>query len=437
MGSLSVTIAHAQSSVALPANLKVQRFAFNGTDYAFTYSDTSKSADDVYVRINTQVFGPYKGVGSLSWSADGKLLGYTASDGKKSSFYIGGIKQATPEQGTVSFEWAPKGSNYYLRGTEGTKEFLQFGSERVVLSDTQTDEMQTGMGLRDLSWTPDGKKLYFIYVKGGVTTLYENAKPLETHPYISQLALSPDGKTLAYGVQDQDGEYLYVGKEKRGPIAGGVLSIAWSPDGTKIAYCSDSTQGARTIVVGEESLGTFPSISIIYPKWSPDGKKIFFEYHDKSKHWYIYTTDGTKGPFKNVGYFETMYSPDGAKLTYSAQSLEDPQEWRLFAGDNEFGPFASDASPSLYIAWSWSPDSTSIAYTVSSGQTSALYVDDQQILSHGVSGIKWSADSKYLGYESYVQKQSLSLVLVQGVEYVGAISGTKVAYIKDGKILFK
>jgi dipeptidyl aminopeptidase/acylaminoacyl peptidase len=115
-------------------------------------------------------------------------------------------------------------------------------------------------------------------------------------------AWSPDGKWLAFTTdafgQDDIGLYALDGGEIRwirdpqwevvspGPIFG-TSAVAWSPDGTRLAYCRNRAGNVDVVVrdvqTGSEMVFDTPEGQRQYPAFAPDGKHILFVY-DGPRH---------------------------------------------------------------------------------------------------------------------------------------------------------
>jgi Tol biopolymer transport system component/DNA-binding winged helix-turn-helix (wHTH) protein len=98
--------------------------------------------------------------------------------------------------------------------------------------------------------------------------------------------------------------------------------VAFSPDGTSIAYSSDRS-GALEIYVEGLAEGSLPTSltrgagQCIQPAWSPDGR--FIAYHDLAGNgiWVVPSRGGTARKIADVGAHPT-WSPDGTRIAFQS-----------------------------------------------------------------------------------------------------------------------
>lgn len=176
------------------------------------------------------------------------------------------------------------------------------------------------------------------------------------------VAVSPDGKTLAYDV---------LGRIWLMPVEGG--------EGKPV---TDSLGNARQ------------------PSWSPDGKQITFQgYWQGNWHIYIVNADGsnlkqmTSGDFD---YREPHWSPDGTTLAFSSDRSGNYDIWKLDIVSEHLLPITS--GPDNEYGPSWSPDGQQLAFVSDDGDSGKILIqstgsESQETVyssSGKLTGISWS-----------------------------------------------
>jgi Tol biopolymer transport system component len=201
------------------------------------------------------------------------------------------------------FTWAPSGRALFFEGaTRGVTNVWRVIVEPETLRWISGPErLTTGAGYhRDLALSPDGRQLAFTIqneqtrlwslpldpTRGAITGAPAPLSPASVDASFPDI--SRDGATLAYRLirgpreeiwgqsLDQGTERLLISNE-----GGSVVDPHWSPDGSTIAYrrrtrTTGNDQAIALLSLGaqEERLLTTPGSGATAQDWSPDGRSI-------------------------------------------------------------------------------------------------------------------------------------------------------------------
>ncbi|CAN5392724.1 Tol-Pal system beta propeller repeat protein TolB [soil metagenome] len=232
------------------------------------------------------------------------------------------------------------------------------------------------------------------------------------------------GKEYHLEVADSDGEGVQLALRSNEPI----ISPAWSPDGTRVAYVSfenrkpvvyiqDLVTRQRTVVANYKGSNSAPS-------WSPDGNRLAIALsRDGLTQVYVTNADGTNlQRLSNSPGIDTepQFSADGRSIYFTSDRSGGPQIYRMSAGGGEAQRVTFQGS--YNISPRISPDGKMLAYiSRRDGQFQLFALDltnnQEQRLSDSVKdeSPSFSPNGKYVMYASSTGRRgTLAVVSIDG-----------------------
>ncbi|MCF7816805.1 MAG: protein kinase [Kiritimatiellales bacterium] len=401
-GSLVATLSgHTDTVNAVAWNPDGQRLASGGSDGSARIWDVTQSKQLHVLRCpGNQIF-------SMAWSPDGRALAVGCRDGQVKLWDAGSgteLKTLRGQRAAQCMAWSHDGSR--LAGVGG--------DELLMLWDVSTgkdisfNSLPGYGGFRTVVWSPDDRML----ATGGddfTIKLFDSATGTNTatfwghHGGIGSLAWNTDGTRLASAdrgdgtvrIWDVAGQRMVRSfRGHRGP----ATSVEWQPHGTRVA----SAGSDGTIRIWDANRDNQSLRSIRHPNqvlsisWHPDGRRLAVGGRDDSAA--IWDMRQMAKPIElhsPVNWvWKVAWNPAGSLLA----TLGDDNIVRLWHSDGrDAGQFATGDG---IRAMAWNPDGTRLAlvggklniWTVAT--TNATVISD---LDHaGSLAVAWSPDGERL-----------------------------------------
>jgi Tol biopolymer transport system component len=280
-------------------------------------------------------------------------------------------------------------------------------------------------------WSPDGNKVAFV-------SDFTNSGHGEKNVFV----MEPGAAGQAVNLATQITSYSSGGKA--------IAELAWSPDGSRIAYTRGNNAGDDSVwVVNADGTTTFP-LEIggpgakRHPTWSPDSSKIAYAVvKNAPEQIYVAPSAGGigQGLPNGVGH-EPNWSPDGSRIAFDGYHSGGfgYVDLHVVAADGSGTPLVF---PGAYTEWTfnaWSPDGGRIAYRATDSGGRSIYRvmnadggGDHPVASPGEGDARyasWSPDGSRIVYEgaltSNIEARNLYVANSDG-------SGTAQPLTSDGK----
>ncbi len=276
--------------------------------------------DQWWIVAGQQRWGPYQRVGPPRFGPQGKRLALVVmlSDGKRAVMLDG---QAGKPYDVISaglIEFSPNGRRVAYGGVRDGKCFLVVDGRELG----PYDDLGTRTGYR---FSADGARLAFVAAEGDQVAVVVDEQKLPACHDVADLAFSPDGTRVAYAATDQQGGpwYVVVDGKKQPPHATlGDGTLRFGPGGRRLAYAAADAAGKWCVVVDGQAGPKFDQIGQM--QFGPRGER--FAYVVRRGDRQAVVLDGQEPRwFDRVGGGSLVFSPDGHHFGYIARN-----DWARF-----------------------------------------------------------------------------------------------------------
>ncbi len=304
---------------------------------------------------------------SPSVSPDGRAIAIDASWGGPRRIWIVDDRGRNPQQVTtetseavshIGPSWSPDGKRLTFQQIERTKFNVAVIELATRRSATITDDAYQNI---NPVWSLSGHFIYFSTYRGGGMNvwrlpIHDDGTPAGPPQQLTtgagqdvQIAISPDGKRLAYTTLRQNADVWRLPLRDDGTAAGPPESViatsredsrgAWSPDGQQIAFNSDRT-GDMNIWIHSlrdrsERHITRSSGGDFQANWSPDARQLVF-FSSRSGHADIWKVDIGNGTLTQLTHSRSLdinpfFSRDGSEIVYQSDASGRLELWLMRA----------------------------------------------------------------------------------------------------------
>ncbi|MDQ7779274.1 MAG: hypothetical protein RDV41_06145 [Planctomycetota bacterium] len=261
-----------------------------------------------------------------------------------------------------------------------------------------------------LAISPDGRRLAFAVKDGDRTSLVVDGEVQSECNWARKITFSADSKHVACVTTREGHDVVVVDKKDHAPQVDLALNLplVFSLDGKRIAYVArhENAPYFNVVVDGEYDETAPADSSRTIPVFSLDGKRL--AYLGKNGAKCLVAADGKRGKeYDDIG--RILFSADGAKLAYEAR---EGNRWLIVRNGEELRQY-DDVVPGTLA---FSPDGKRMAYAAGQGKEWFVVVDGREEPRFeyigNVSGVNFSPDGKRIAYA--VQSEKKWAVVVDG-----------------------
>lgn len=180
--------------------------------------------------------------------------------------------------------------------------------------------------------------------------------------------------------------------------------IAWSPDGTRVAY-SDGLDIWIVSSAGPINVTNTPNTADTWPTWSPDGTRLAYASVVNGFSDIIMAQANGLNPINLTNNpttdYQPAWSPDGTRIAFVTDRDGNREIYSMSAADGT-SLVRHTATPDDETLPVWSPDSSKIAFVTTGTGSSTLWLLDslgtRQLTTINATGPVWSPDGTRIAF---------------------------------------
>jgi eukaryotic-like serine/threonine-protein kinase len=383
-----------------------------------------------------------------AWSPDGKLVAYSTPNGDLNlinSDGTGARKLASVGGIASSISWSPDGGTIRFSKDRALWEITASGSNLHALLPGWNPSKRKCCG----HWSPDGN--FYLFLGPGATGHGYQINALdERRGLLRRTANQPFQLTsgpIRWGrpVFSRDGKKVfttgttYAGELVRfdakssqfQPFLGGISAdlVAFSKDGQFVAYVTfpDGILWRANRDGSDRVQLTSPPLFPVSLAWSPDGSQLAFMARSPQGQYQAWTVSARGGapqrilPGDSNEETDPSWSPDGSKMSFGTSLMGgDRKDASIHILDLASRQITTLPGSTGMFSPQWSPDGQLIK--TSSADLSILYIFDMKTqrwtaLNTGIRGYDaWSSDSRFIYFLRFTDNSSILRIPITGGE---------------------
>jgi WD40 repeat protein len=260
-----------------------------------------------------------------------------------------------------------------------------YATRKMVLT-LNGKTIATGDSFPQIALSPDGKRLAYFEGDAGKAFVTIDSVRDAKFDHIADddnpgLAFSPDSRHVAFIAGTAAGWTVVLDGRPGATYSSQPTALLFSPDSQHLAVVDTSSDRQAVVLDGKEGRGYASVYDLCFSRTGGHLAYVAQVADDK----YAAVVDGNEGP----GYLsvtDLRFNVDGTRYGYRAMESSDPLRWRVVidgkAGDAHYnigaGPVFSDAGNHVaYSAYDTTPGPT-IPYSVVPAEHSFLVVDGRE-----------------------------------------------------------